>query len=168
MVEEDFGHDLALMVARRLVVFLKRPGGQSQFSIPLQAQTVSGPLSDLARWVTDNPAADHRVEALAERASMTTRSLHRMFHRTFQRTPAQWIAEVRVEAARRLLEESDDRLDQVALQCGLGLADSMRRLFVRRFGVTPLEYRQRFRREPAPSSAALQHASHSSARDAFQ
>jgi transcriptional regulator GlxA family with amidase domain len=160
MVEQDHGGDLALMIARQLVVFLKRPGGQSQFSIPLEVQSVKGPLAELAGSVTGNPAGDHRIETLAERGNMSARTLHRMFKDSFGRPPGQWVAALRIECARRILEQSDDPLDQIAAETGLGSGDSMRRLFLRQLGVTPSEYRQRFRREPASPSPAVQHALH--------
>jgi transcriptional regulator GlxA family with amidase domain len=165
MVEEDFGRELALMVARRLVVFLKRPGGQSQFSIPLQAQTTQGPLADLVTWVSHNPAGDHRIETLAERTHTSPRTLHRMFQEAFGRSPAQWVTAMRIEAARRKLEETEEPLVVVAANSGLASADSMRRVFVRHLGVSPSDYRERFRRESPSSSIAFQHALHSPTRD---
>jgi transcriptional regulator GlxA family with amidase domain len=161
MVEQDHGRDIALMVARQLVVFLKRPGGQSQFSVPLEVQSLDGPLAQLAATVTDNPAGDHRIETLAKRGNMSVRTLHRMFNDAFGRPPGQWVAALRIECARRILEQSNHSLDQTAAQTGFGSADSMRRLFLRHLGVTPSEYRQRFRREPAHPSPAVQHALHS-------
>jgi transcriptional regulator GlxA family with amidase domain len=158
MVEQDYGRELALMVARQLVVFLKRPGGQSQFSVPLQAQSAEGPLAELASWVTRNPAADYRVETLAERSKISPRTLHRLFRETFGRPPAQWIASMRVESARRLLEQSDLTLQEIATRTGLGTADTMRRIFLRQLGITPSDYRDRFRLEVPASSPAVQHA----------
>lgn len=162
MVEQDHGRDLALMVARQLVVFLKRPGGQSQFSVPLEAQSAEGPLAELAATVTKDPAGDHRVEMLAERSNMSVRTLHRTFKDSFGRPPGQWVAALRIECARRMLEQTEQSLDQIAAGTGLGSADSMRRAFLRQLGVTPSEYRHRFRREPAHGSTAVQHALHCS------
>lgn len=160
MVEQDHGRDLALMVARQLVVFLKRSGGQSQFSVPLEVQSAEGPLAELAAAVTKDPAGDHRIETLAERSNTSVRTLHRMFKDSFGRPPGQWVAALRIECARRILEQSDHPLDQIAVETGLGSGNSMRRLFLRQLGVTPSEYRRRFRREPAQPSAPVQHALH--------
>ena len=158
MVEQDFGRDLALAVARRLVVFLKRAGGQSQFSMPLEAQLADGPLAALPGWVTDNPAADHRIEKLAERTNMSARTFHRLFRETFGRSPAQWITSMRMECARRMLEQSERSLQEVAKDSGLGSPDAMRRIFLRQLGVTPSDYRARFYHKPACASPELQHA----------
>jgi transcriptional regulator GlxA family with amidase domain len=158
MVEQDYGRELALMVARRLVVvFLKRAGGQSQFSMPLEAQLAEGPLAALAGWVADNPAADHRIEKLAERTNMSPRTFHRLFKETFGRSPAQWITSMRVECARRMLEQSEKSLQDVAAVSGLGSPDAMRRIFIRQLGVTPSDYRARFYHKPACASPELQH-----------
>jgi transcriptional regulator GlxA family with amidase domain len=158
MVEQDHGRELALMVARRLVVFLKRAGGQSQFSMPLQAQLADGPLAALGGWVTENPAADQRIEKLAQRTNMSPRTFHRLFRETFGRSPARWITSMRVECARRMLEQSEKTLQEVAAASGLGSADGMRRIFLRQLGVTPSDYRVRFYHKPACSSPELQHA----------
>jgi len=158
MVEEDYGRELALLVARRLVVFLKRAGGQSQFSMPLEAQLAEGPLAALAEWVTDNPAGDYRIEQLAERTNMSPRTFHRLFKATFGRSPAQWITGMRVECARRMLEQGEKTLQEVAASSGLGSADAMRRIFLRHLGVTPSDYRTRFHHKPACASPELQHA----------
>ena len=165
MVEQDFGRELALMVAGRLVVFLKRAGGQSQFSTPLEAQLADGPVADLVEWVTDNPATDHRIEKLAERAHMSPRTLHRHFRRAFGRSPAQWVTSMRVESARRMLEQSDKTVQEVATASGLGSADAMRRIFPRQLGVTPSDYRKRFHHKAAYASPQLQHALRGSRRE---
>jgi transcriptional regulator GlxA family with amidase domain len=160
MVEEDWGRELALLVSRQLVVFLKRSGGQSQFSVPLQIQGAEGPLADLVKWVAENPAADHRVETLAERGNFSPRTLHRLFRSRFGRSPADWVAAMRLEAARRRLEGSGERLERVAEKTGFGSADAMRRAFLRHIGVTPSLYRERFRRESGASPPAVQLALH--------
>jgi transcriptional regulator GlxA family with amidase domain len=165
MVEQDFGRELALMVARRLVVFLQRSGGQSQFSMPLEAQLAEGPLAAVAGWVADNPAADYRIEKLAQRTNISPRTLHRLFRGTFGRTPAQWITSMRVECARRMLEQSEKTLQEVSAASGLGTADAMRRIFLRRLGVTPSDYRARFHHKPACPSPELQHALSAARRD---
>lgn len=146
MVEQDLGRDIALDVARRLVLFLKRPGGQSQFSAPLRAQSVKGPLSEVMKLVVENPTEDWRIEQLAACACMSERSLFRLFQEASGRTPATWVEEVRAEFARRLLEESDKSMEQIALDAGLVTAERLRRVFVRRFNVAPSEYRARFSR----------------------
>jgi transcriptional regulator GlxA family with amidase domain len=158
LVEQDYGRELALMVARRLVVFLQRSGGQSQFSMPLAAQLAEGPLAALPGWVTDNPAADYRIEKLAQLSNMSLRTFHRLFRDTFERSPAQWIRSMRVECARRLLEQSEKTLQEVSAASGLGSADAMRRIFLRQLGVTPSNYRARFHHKPSYPSPELQHA----------
>jgi transcriptional regulator GlxA family with amidase domain len=160
MVEEDWGRELALLVSRRLVVFLKRSGGQSQFSVPLQAQAVEGRLTDVVRWVVNHPAADLSVESLAARACVSQRTLHRLFLETFATSPAEWVERTRLEAARQRLEGGDDLLEQVADAVGFASADTMRRVFLRRLGVSPSDYRDRFRLQSATSPDALQVALH--------
>jgi transcriptional regulator GlxA family with amidase domain len=149
MVEQDWGRDLALVVARRLVIFVKRPGGQSQFSAPLRSQAAEGPLATLLQWIVDNPAADLRAEALAERANMSLRTFFRAFSEATSTTPAGWVEMTRVECARRLLEQTEADIKRVALQSGFLNDERMRRAFVRRIGVSPAAYRSRFRREGA-------------------
>ena len=146
LVEEDLGRTLALEVARQLVLFLKRPGGQSQFSAQLAAQTAERePLRDLQTWISDHPEADLGVERLARRVAMSPRHFARVFLREVGTTPAQFILRVRVEAARRRLEESRDAVESVAARCGFGSAEVMRRAFLRTLRVSPSAYRSRFR-----------------------
>jgi transcriptional regulator GlxA family with amidase domain len=146
LVEEDHGRDIALAVARELVMFLHRPGGQSQFSAQLAVQTADRePLRELQAWVADHVDADLSVEALARRVAMSPRNFARVFTREVGRTPARFVETVRVEAARRRLEESRDGVDAIAAQCGFGTAESMRRAFVRTLRVPPSDYRDRFR-----------------------
>ncbi|HVL78706.1 MAG TPA: DJ-1/PfpI family protein [Sphingomicrobium sp.] len=149
MVEEDHGRELSLLVARRLVVFLKRPGGQSQFSAPLEAQSTEGPLAPLLNSIVDNPAADLRTEALAERANMSLRNFYRVFEETTGVPPAEWVERARLQIARRLLEQTSKHVEQVADQAGFGSGDRMRRVFLRRLGVSPSDYRARFTRPPS-------------------
>ena len=149
MVEQDHGHDLALLVARRQVVFLKRPGGQSQFSSHLECKKQEGPLAPLLQWIVENPAEDLRVEALAERANMSLRSFHRWFDSATGMSPAEWVEGARLEVAKRLLEQTGKRLDQVARESGFGGYERMRRTFARRLGIAPSDYRERFSR-PLP------------------
>lgn len=150
MVEQDHGHELALLVARRQVVFLKRPGGQSQFSSQLECQRLDRPLAPLLKYIVENPTADLRAEALAERANMSLRSLYRWFVATAGMPPADWVENARLEVAKRLLEQTRDRLDQVARHSGFGSYERMRRTFARRLGISPSDYRERFSR-PLPS-----------------
>lgn len=150
MVEQDFGRELALQTARLLVIFLKRPGGQSQFSAPLQSQSAEGALASLLEWILANPAADLRTEQLAERAHMSLRNFHRAFHHATSTSPAEWVEMARLEEAKRLLEQTGLHVDQVALRAGFIQYERMRRVFGRRLGITPGEYRDRFAR-PAPT-----------------
>ncbi len=146
LVEEDHGRDVAMQVARQLVLFLRRPGGQSQFSAQLAVQTASRePLRDLQAWMTDHPAADLSVPALAQRVAMSPRNFARVFLREVGVTPARFAERIRVEAARRRLEETADGVDGVADACGFGTAESMRRAFLRTIHVSPTAYRHRFR-----------------------
>lgn len=152
MVEEDYGRELALAVARYQVVFLKRPGGQSQFSAPLRMQSVEGPLAPLLKWIADNPCADLRTENLAERANMSLRNFFRAFEDATGSTPAEWVERTRVDHAKRLLEQTSLAVDQVAFQSGFGTYERMRKTFARRLHVTPGEYRARFSRETPPEA----------------
>jgi len=145
MVEDDLGHDCALWVARALVLFLKRPGGQSQFSSHLAAQTVSpGILGGIPDWIVENLAGDLGVESLAHRAAMSPRNFARVFTRETGQTPAKFVERARVDGARRMLEETSKSLETVAVDCGFGSGERMRRTFLRHLGASPLEYRRRF------------------------
>jgi transcriptional regulator GlxA family with amidase domain len=145
LVEEDLGHDAAMRVARRLVVFLKRPGGQSQFSAPLAAQAASdGGLDALHGWIADHLGADLRVERLAARAGMSPRSFARVYAAKLGTTPAKTVERLRVEAARHALEDGGAPIKQIAHRCGFGDEERMRRAFLRRLGVSPSDYRARF------------------------
>jgi transcriptional regulator GlxA family with amidase domain len=147
MVEEDFGHTIALDVARRLVVFLKRPGGQSQFSTVLAAQAsdVEGRFSELHAWIIENIASDLKVEALAEKAGMTPRTFARAYVSRTGLTPARGVEALRVETARLLLESRDiGGVVEIAKRAGFGDDERMRRAFLRHLGVSPSEYRSRF------------------------
>lgn len=146
LVEEDLGREVALAVARRLVLYLKRPGGQSQFSAQLAAQLAArAPLRELQAWVAEHPAADLSVEALARRAGMSPRHFARVFTRETGRTPARFVEETRVEHARRRLEEGDPGIEALAAACGFGSAETLRRAFLRVLRVGPAAYRSRFR-----------------------
>lgn len=147
MVEEDHGHRLALAVARQLVMFLRRPGGQQQFSAALAAQAApSASLRDLVAWVADNLHKPLTVELLAERACLSPRQFARVFARELGVTPAKLVDQLRVEAARRRLEESPKGLAAVAVACGFGSEETMRRAFLRHLGTPPGAYRERFQR----------------------
>jgi transcriptional regulator GlxA family with amidase domain len=148
MVAEDLGHALALAVARRMVVFLKRPGGQSQFSAHLAAQTPApGRLRDLPSWIVEHLDADLTVERLAERVAMSPRTFARVFHRETGVTPAKFVERARLDAARRLLEDEALGLDEVASRAGFASGEQMRRTFRRHLRVLPFDYRKRFRRD---------------------
>ncbi len=150
LVEEDHGRRVALAVARELVMFLRRPGGQSQFSVQLTAQAADRePIRDLQAWIVDNPGADLAVAKLARRAAMSARNFARVFARETGLTPADFVEQTRVEAARRRLEESSDGIEAIVAACGFGTRESMRRAFVRRLGVAPSAYRARFRSSDA-------------------
>lgn len=150
LVEEDLGRPMALEIARRLVVFLKRPGGQSQFSAHLAAQGMqTTPLRDVPEWIVEHLGEDLSVERLAERVAMSPRNFARVFRRETGSTPGKYVEKVRVDAARRLLEDGAEALDAVAARCGFGSSEQMRRTFVRHVGVVPNDYRRCFRAEPA-------------------
>jgi len=147
LVEEDHGRDVALGVARELVLFLKRPGGQAQFSAQLSAQLAERePLRDLQAWMADHPTADLSVEALARRVAMSPRHFARVFKHETGATPARAALAARVEAARRRLEDGADGLEGVAQASGFGSAEVMRRAFLRTLRVGPAVYRRRFQR----------------------
>jgi transcriptional regulator GlxA family with amidase domain len=155
LVEEDHGREVALSVARELVLFLRRPGGQAQFSAQLAVQFAEQePLRDLQAWIIDHPRADLSVEALAGRVAMSPRNFARVFHREVGTTPARFVTSVRVETARRLLEETSDPLETICGASGLGTAESLRRAFLRTVGVPPGQYRERFSAPPGGSTAA--------------
>ncbi|WP_274912287.1 GlxA family transcriptional regulator [Streptomyces sp. WZ-12] len=151
LVEEDLGRDLALTVARHLVVFLRRPGNQTQFSAQLAAQTAERrPLRDVQQWISENPAADLSVEALADRARLSPRHFARAFRDETGMTPGRYVDRIRLEAARRRLEDTADGIERISRQCGYGTAEAMRRAFVRVLGASPAEYRRRFRPASPP------------------
>jgi transcriptional regulator GlxA family with amidase domain len=146
LVEEDLGPAVALEVARALVIFLKRPGGQSQFSGALAAQQASLPaLRDLQAWIAGHLDQDLSVAALAARANLSERSFARAFRREVGQTPAAYVEALRVERARALLEDGAPSLEAVARAAGFASAEVLRRAFHRRVGVSPASYRERFR-----------------------
>ena len=145
LVEEDHGREVALAVARELVMFIRRPGGQAQFSVQLSRQLADRePIREVQRWMADHPGADLSVGALARRAGMSPRNFARVFTREAGVTPGQFVENSRVEAARRRLEESADGVDSIASECGFGTRESMRRAFLRTIHVLPSAYRSRF------------------------
>ncbi|SDT97167.1 transcriptional regulator, AraC family with amidase-like domain [Verrucomicrobium sp. GAS474] len=146
LLEEDHGAALALDVARMMVVFLKRPGNQAQFSVSLAAQkTESKPLHELRVWMAEHLSADLSVEALARRVAMSPRNFQRVFAGEAGKPVARYVEELRIEAARRHLERTTQSLDEIAGRCGFKCADTMGRAFVRSLHATPGEYRSRFR-----------------------
>ncbi len=145
LVEEDLGPEVALAVARLLVVFLKRPGGQSQFSGALAAQQAAVPaLRELQGWIARHLDEDLSVAALAARANLSERSFARAFRREVGVTPAAYVEALRVDHARTLLEGGARSLEAVARASGFASAEVLRRAFHRRVGVGPAAYRQRF------------------------
>jgi transcriptional regulator GlxA family with amidase domain len=148
LVEEDHGRDVALQTARMLVVYARRPGGQSQFSVQLSHQAAERePLRELQAWINEHPDADLSVGALAARMHLSERQLSRVFRRELGASPADYVEQVRVERARSLLEGGDSPLEQVAGRAGFAGAEVMRRAFQRRVRTSPSEYRKRFRME---------------------
>jgi transcriptional regulator GlxA family with amidase domain len=147
LVEEDLGHEIAMKVASQLVMFFKRPGGQMQFSRKGEAVPAGrAALQELQRWVAANPALDHSVTSLAKRMELSPRHFARLFRNEVGITPATWVEETRVNAARQLLEQGHETPKQVAAHCGFADADTLRRAFARHVGVTPAAYRKRFAR----------------------
>lgn len=146
MLEDDIDHDAALKVARRLVVFLRRPGGQAQFSAEAAGRDAShGPLREAQRFASANPAADLSVEAMAGHANMSPRHFARRFHAETGVTPARFVECVRLKAARHRLESTCEPLGLIATACGFSSAEALRRVFLRALAVDPREYRRRFR-----------------------
>jgi transcriptional regulator GlxA family with amidase domain len=145
LVEEDLDRDAALTIARHLVLFLRRPGNQSQFSATLAAQEPQRePLREAQRFAVEHVREDLSVEALAARAHMSARNFARAFRAEAGITPARYVERVRLEAARRELEDSSHPIATVARECGFGTDETMRRVFLRVLGVGPAEYRRRF------------------------
>ncbi|MEU9121585.1 helix-turn-helix domain-containing protein [Streptomyces sp. NPDC048506] len=146
LVAEDFGEAIALRVARQLVMYLKRPGGQSQFSVPIEPVSTTRRIEDLRHYITQNVTGRLALTDLAERAHVSERQLTRIFQTELGTTPAAYVESARVEAARNRLEATDDTLERVASACGFNTTDTLIRAFRRRLNTTPTEYRNRFRR----------------------
>jgi len=145
LVEDDLGASVARTVAQYLVLYLRRPGGQSQFSRFLQGRSpASGPLCELQLWMLEHLTDDLRVEGLAEKVAMSPRNFSRVFTKETGLPPAEFVEQIRYQEARRLLEQSGDTVETIASASGFGNALGLRRAFERRAGVTPAEYRQRF------------------------
>ena len=146
LIEEDHGRAMALWVARRLVVFLKRPGGQSQFSAALTAQNAgTSPIDRIRLHILESPRADLGLPALARAAGVSPRHLSRLFRGELGMGPAAYVELTRIDIARRLLEDSTAPIKAIAYAAGFGSTTTLRRAFLRRIGVAPLEYRLRFR-----------------------
>ncbi|ELP61408.1 GlxA family transcriptional regulator [Streptomyces turgidiscabies] len=151
LVEEDLGRDTALTVARHLVVFLRRPGNQAQFSAQLAAQTARRePLRAVQHWISEHPDGDLSVESLAARARLSPRHFARAFRTETGITPGRYVDRVRLEHARRLLEDTSDSVEGISRVSGYATPEAMRRAFVRSLGTAPAEYRRRFRPASAP------------------
>jgi transcriptional regulator GlxA family with amidase domain len=145
LVGEDLGDDVAMEIARNLVLFLRRPGGQAQFSIALQSQrAASSALNDLCFWIGEHLHTELTVEILAGKASTSVRTLIRMFQRELKTTPAKYVEDVRLEAARRAIELGERSIAEIARRCGYRSVDVLRKAFSRRIGVSPSEYARRF------------------------
>ncbi|MET9759013.1 GlxA family transcriptional regulator [Streptomyces sp. NPDC006372] len=151
LVEEDLGRDAALTIARHLVVFLRRPGNQAQFSAQLAAQTARRePLREVQRFITERPDADLSVESLAARARLSPRHFARAFRAETGMTPGRYVDRVRLEHARRLLEDTADGIEEISRTSGYGTPEAMRRAFLKTLGTPPAEYRRRFRPATTP------------------
>lgn len=145
LVDDDLGSEVAQVVARWLVMFLHRPGGQTQFAspvwVPRAERSAVRAVQDL---VESAPGGDHRLPSLAAAAAMSVRHFTRVFVAEVGETPGRFVERVRLESARRELETTTDRLDVIASHCGLGTAETLRRVFHRRLGIAPDTYRRRF------------------------
>ena len=145
LVEDDLGTDVSQMIARWLVMFLHRPGGQTQFATPVWVRRAErSPVREAQSRVEATPDADHRVSSMAEAASMSERHFTRVFTAEVGETPSRFVERVRTEAARRELESTDDNLEVIAARCGFGTSETLRRAFHRRLRTSPDAYRRRF------------------------
>jgi transcriptional regulator GlxA family with amidase domain len=145
LIEEDYGHRVAIETARQMVMFIKRSGGQSQFSVPLAAQSnATGKFSDLHVWIAAHIADDLSIGRLAEQAGMSPRNFARVYAEAHGRTPAKTVEAMRMEVACRALEETDLPLKSIAARAGYANEQSLRRAFQRQLGVSPIQYRERF------------------------
>lgn len=145
LIEEDWGREISLFVAKYLVMFLKRPGGQSQFSTYLAFESSKRPdLRELQAWIIAHPSEDLTVESLANRMAMSPRNFARTFQKETGITPAKFVELVRLDAARQFLENEKLSIEIVALKSGFGDYERMRRCFIKHLGVPPKDYRERF------------------------
>jgi transcriptional regulator GlxA family with amidase domain len=145
LVEEDLGSPLALRVAREMVLFLRRAGGQSQYSATLALQSSDRhEIDEVRSWALDNLSRELGVETLAARVGMSPRNFARVFLKQTGATPGRFVDRIRLEAARHRLEESRDKLEKIAMDCGFGSATNLRRSFMRALRVSPADYRSRF------------------------
>ncbi|MFH8989533.1 GlxA family transcriptional regulator [Streptomyces sp. NPDC017940] len=150
LVAEDQGEETALTVARQLVVYLKRQGGQSQFSVPLRrSATNRRDIDELRRWIADHLDGDLSTGAMAARMCLSERHFARVFAQETGTSPAAYVEAARIEVARRLLETTDGPLDEVASSSGLGSVETLHRAFRRQLATTPAAYRRRFRTRSA-------------------
>lgn len=145
LVEEDYGTDVAQTVARWLVLYLRRPGGQTQFAAPVwMPRAKRAPIRDVQEGIESEPAAAHSVPDMARRAAMSPRHFTRVFTDEVGEAPGAYVERIRTEAARRQLEETGDTVAAIAARCGFGTPETMRRTFIRRIGVPPDHYRKTF------------------------
>ena len=145
LVEEDHGTEVAQTVARYLVLYLRRPGGQSQFAAPVwMPRAKRAPIREVQESIEAEPGAAHSISDLARRAAMSPRHFTRVFTDEVGEAPGAYVERIRTEAARRQLEETDDTVTVIAARCGFGTAETMRRNFVRRMGISPDQYRKTF------------------------
>lgn len=151
LIEADHGSEPARAVAKHMLVFLHRPGGQRQFSAWLEHPVPEGsPLKPIIDDIVAHPGRDHRLPQIARRAAMSERHLSRLFDEYTNTTPARFVERIRIEAAQRLLEGTDMSMSEIVRRCGFGTAETMRRAFDRVLGVPPAAYRQRFRSAHRP------------------
>lgn len=143
LVEDDYGTDIAQTVARYLVLYLRRPGGQTQFAAPVwMPRAKRAPVREVQEFIEAEPGGVHSISELARRAAMSPRHFTRVFTDEVGEAPGAYVERIRTDAARRQLEESDDTVTAIAARCGFGTAETMRRNFVRRLGVSPDQYRK--------------------------
>jgi transcriptional regulator GlxA family with amidase domain len=156
LVEDDLGPDIARTTAKVLVVFLQRPGGQSQFSTWTTSRPVRNePLRQVLDSIALDPSADHTLEAMAKRANFSVRHLSRLFDEHVGMSAGQYVEHVRVEAVKVMLESGDEGLATIAKRTGFGSVETMRRAFVRDVGTSPGAYRERFRTTGITTARAM-------------
>jgi transcriptional regulator GlxA family with amidase domain len=145
LVEDDHGTEVAQTVARWLVLYLRRPGGQTQFAAPVwMPRAKRAPIRRVQEAIESEPGGPHSIDDLARRAAMSPRHFTRVFTGEVGEAPGQYVERIRTEAARRQLEETEDTVVAIAARCGFGTAETMRRNFIRRVGIPPDQYRKAF------------------------